>query len=170
MIVHEGVGVKAEGLGRKLHHCGKKGGAWHVGVRGKPSREPVGNAICLWHTADSNRMLHDPFAFGHGKLAQQKKAFARRGGHPIGIAAARVEECRLRGARRLLGQADQLVLDFEWAQRFEFAQCEDVGHAVLLGSSVFGLCAAPCCRGRCFMRTDGGTGRSLCASGSCLCV
>src|SRR5262245_454511 len=94
------------------------------------------NAACLWHATDAGGMVHDAFALGHGKLSEQKEAFARRRGDPIWIAAARIEEGRLRGARRLLGQTDQLILDLEWAQGFELAQGEDVGHDLLLVLSV----------------------------------
>src|SRR5262249_34890046 len=63
---------------------------------------------------------------------EQEEALARRRRHPVGIAAAGIEECRLRGARGLFGEMDQLVLDLERAQGFEFAQCQDVGHDLLL--------------------------------------
>ena len=39
--------------------------------------------------------------------------------------------------RGLLGQLDQLVLDLERAQSFEFSQCEDVSHGLLLWFSWF---------------------------------
>src|SRR5215813_5537558 len=92
----------------------------------------MGDASCLWHAADAGRVLHHPPALGHGKLAEQKKTLPRRGGNPIGIAAAGIEERRLRGARRLLSETDQLILDLERAEGFEFTQREDVGHDLLL--------------------------------------
>ena len=90
----------------------------------------------LRHAADPGGMIHHPLALGDGELAEEEEALARRGGDPVGIAAAGVQERGLRGPRRLLGQLDQLVLDLERAQSFEFAQGEDVGHAQLLVSMV----------------------------------
>ena len=84
-------------------------------------------------------MLHHPLALGDRKLAEQEKPFAGRGGDPVGIAAAGVQERRLRRLGGLLRQLDQLVLDLEWAQSLEFSQCEDVSHDLLLFISVAGL-------------------------------
>ena len=50
----------------------------------------------------------------------------------FGITASCIQECRLRRPGGRLGETDELVLDFEGAQRFEFFQREDVGHEMLL--------------------------------------
>ena len=80
------------------------------------------DTFCLWHSADPGRMFHHALALGDGELAKQEKALARRGGNPIGIAAAGIQERGLRGAGGLLGQMDQLVFDLERDQSLEFAQ------------------------------------------------
>jgi len=58
-------------------------------------------------------MLQHPLAFGDRKLAQQEETFARSGGDPVGVAAAGVQECRLRRSGGLLGKLDQFVFNLE---------------------------------------------------------
>ena len=67
-------------------------------------------------------MLHHPLAFGNRKLAEQEEALAGGGGDPVGIAATGIQKGRLRSLRSLLGELDQLVLDLERAERFEFVE------------------------------------------------
>src|SRR5207302_1689217 len=71
-------------------------------------------------------------AFGDGKLAEQEETFARRGGDPIRIAAASVQEHGLSRPGRGFGEVDEFVLDLERAQSLKFFQREDVSHYVLL--------------------------------------
>ena len=124
-LVHEGVGLEFECFRRVWHHRRQERGAGHVGVLRKPRLETGGDTGGLRHSADAGRMLHHALALGNGKLAEQKERFARSGGDPIGIAAARIQERRLRGFRGLLGEIDELILDLERAERFEFPQREE---------------------------------------------
>ena len=71
-------------------------------------------------------MLHHPFAFGDRKLTEQEEAFARSRGNPVRVAAASIEECRLRRARGLLGELDQLIFNLKRAQRLEFTELHEV--------------------------------------------
>jgi hypothetical protein len=130
--VHKRIGIELEGLGGKLQHRRKEGRAGHVGVLLQPRLEPSSDAGGLRHATDPSGMLHHPFAFSDGKLAEQKEALTCCGCHPVGVAATCVQEGGLSCPRRLLGQFDQFVLDLKGAERFEFPQSEDVGHVTLL--------------------------------------
>ena len=66
----------------------KKVGAGHVLVLGEPGVEARRDAVGLRHPADPGRLVHHPLALGDRELAEQEEAFARRGGDPVGIAAA----------------------------------------------------------------------------------
>ena len=130
-LVHECIRLEAECLHREGDHRGEEAGARHLRMFFEPGIEPDRDALRLRHAAEAGGMLHHALALGDRELTEQEKAFARRRGDPIRIAAAGIEECRLRRPRRLLGELDQLVLDFERTQSLEFAQCEDVSHDVL---------------------------------------
>jgi hypothetical protein len=101
-------------------HRGQNVCTGHIHVLREPCVEASRDAFGLWHATDPRRFLHRPFAFGDGKLAEQEETFARRGGDPIRIAAASVQERGLSRLRRGFGKVDQLVLDLEWAQSLEF--------------------------------------------------
>ncbi len=89
---------------------------------GEPCLETSSDSLRLRHSADTGGMLHHPFAFGDRELTQQEEAFARSGGDPVGVAAASIEECRLRRTGGLLGEFNQLVFDLERAQRLELTE------------------------------------------------
>ena len=61
-------------------------------------------------------MLHYPLAFSDRELPEQEKAFARRGGNPVGVAAARIEKDGLRCPGIFSGKFDQFIFDFKWTQ------------------------------------------------------
>jgi hypothetical protein len=128
----ECVWIKPERLGRKLHHRGKEAGAGHVRLLCEPRLESRRYTFCLWHSADPGRMLHHTFALGDSELAKQEETLARRGGDPIGIAAAGIQKRGLGGPGGLLCQIDQLILDLERTQGLEFSQGKFVSHDLLL--------------------------------------
>src|SRR5213080_3806778 len=56
-----------------------------------------------------------------------QSAFLNAGrGNPVRVAAASIEECRLRRARGLLGELDQLIFNLKRAQRLEFTELHEV--------------------------------------------
>src|SRR5579863_7272666 len=97
----------------------------------EPGLESSGDSLGLRHAADPRRMVHHPLALGDGELPKQEKAFARRRGYPVRIAATSVKESALRPLGGGLRQVDQFVLDLERAQRLEFLQSQDIGHLTL---------------------------------------
>ena len=103
-LVDECIRVEPEGLDRELHHRGQEVRAGHVHVLREPCVEASCDAFGLRHPTDSGRFLHRPFAFGDGKLAEQEETFARRGGDPVRIAAASIQERGLRRPGGLLWQ------------------------------------------------------------------
>ena len=131
-LVDEGVGIELEGLDRELDHLGQEGRARHVLVHREPRVEAPRDPAGLRHASDPGAYLHHPLAFEDRELAEQEEALAWRGGDPVGIAAAGIEEGRLRGLGGLLRQAPQLVLDLERAQGLELAQGREFSHLVLL--------------------------------------
>src|ERR1043166_8061313 len=134
-LVHEGVRLELELLDCKRNHRREKLGSRHVGVLLEPRFQPRRDAVRGRHAADAGWVLHHALAFRDGELAEQEKPFPRRGGDPVGIAAAGVEKGGLRRPRRALGELDQLVLDLERAQGLEFFQREKIGHDALPASS-----------------------------------
>ena len=70
-------------------------------------------------------------ALGDRELAEQEEGATRLGRDPIGIAATGIQEGRLRGPGGFLGQAYQLVLDLERAERLEFAKGQQFSHGFL---------------------------------------
>jgi hypothetical protein len=75
---------------------------------GEPGFETASDTLKLRHPTDTGGMFHHPLAFGNRELTEQEEAFARSGGDPGGVAAARVEECRLRRTGGLPGEMDRL--------------------------------------------------------------
>ena len=131
-LVHEGVRLELEGLDRELDHLGQEGRARHVLVHREPGVEAPSDAAGLRHASDPGAHLHHPLAFEDRELAEQEEALAWRGGDPVGVSAAGIEEGRLRPLGGLLRQAPQLVLDLERAQGLELAQGREFSHLVLL--------------------------------------
>src|SRR5882762_3697424 len=99
---------------------------------GEPCLETSSDSLRLRHSADTGGMLHHPFAFRDRELTEQEEAFAWSGGDPVGVAAAGIEECRLRRAGGLLGELDQLIFNLERSQRLEFTELHNVNVFPLL--------------------------------------
>src|SRR4029453_5429920 len=122
------VGLEPEELHRERHHRGQERSTRHVLVLGEVRGEPVRDALRRGHSAEPGRVLHHSLALGDRELAEQEEALAGRGRDPVGIATARVEKRRLRSARGLLCQLDELVLDLERTQGLELSKGHDVAH------------------------------------------
>ncbi len=95
-FVDECVRVEPELLHCKRRHGRQKGRAGHIAVLTEPGLETAGDAVGLWHSANTCRMFHHTLTFGNRELTQQKKPLPRSSGDPVGIAPSGIEEGRLR--------------------------------------------------------------------------
>ena len=95
----------------------------------QPCFKPLCDALRLRHSTQAGGMLHHPLAFSDRELAEQEKAFARRGRNPVGVAAARIQKSRLRRPGGLLGKLDQFVFDLKRTQGLKSMSSSDVSIA-----------------------------------------
>ena len=108
----KGIGVEAFLFHSILIHPPQKEFARLPAARTKKCLKALCNFGLCRH-AGEDLFVPDAPAFSKGELPEQKERFARLGGNPVRIAAARVQHSRGSLARGFLRELDEIIFEFE---------------------------------------------------------
>lgn len=113
------IGIGAECFRKILPCVAQQHAAFAIGIIIKESLEPLAYAVARGDACDSGIHGHGQTALAESPPAQHEERLARRGGYPVGVAAAGVQKlpCALAGIG--LREFYEFVFNFKGAERFK---------------------------------------------------